>query len=217
MFEKKYNHPSYGVVQFNKVNGSPGCFMSNVNLGGYISLIVNKAQLNRNLSSYLVFPKEEVLRLRLSYHQFAELITNMNKGCGIPCTLEWLNKEGQVERYEAPPDERTQFETELKDTLTNTLSKLEELTKQVDKLKEKGKASKTELTELGNLIGSVSSKLTSNIPFVEQSFQEALDQRVANVKVETSAWIENKLINMGLEQLKDQVELIESSNDNQRP
>ena len=213
MFEKQYNHPSYGLIQFNRVTGSQSCFMSDVNLGRYISLTVKKAELNRDLSRYWVFPKEEVLRLRLSHHQFAELITNMNNSVGIPCTLEYLNGEGKLESYKAPPDERTQFETELKDKLVNTLSKLRELTKQVAELKEKGKANKGELTELSKLIGSVSTELTSNIPFVEQSFQEALDQRVANVKVETSAWIENKLVNMGLEQLKDQVKLIEGSNE----
>ena len=213
MFEKKYNHPSYGLIKFNKVTGSQSCFMSDVNLGGYISLTVKKSQLNRNFSEYWVFPQEEVLRLRLSYHQFAELITNLNNGVGIPCTLEWIAGEGKVEKYEAPPDERTQFETELKDKLNNALCKLKELNTQIAELKNKGKANKGELIQLSGLINSVSTELKSNIPFVEQLFQEALDQRVANVKVETSAWIENKLINMCLEQLKDQIKLLEKSND----
>lgn len=212
MFEKKYNHPSYGLIQFNKITGSRDCFMSDVNLGGFIQLTVKKTQLNRDLYRYWTFPKEEVLRLRLSYHQFAELITNMNNGCGIPCTLEFITGEGQVERYEAPPDERTQFEEELKIKLDTTLTKLKELTKQVAALHEKGKANKIELTQLSNLISKVGIELNSNIPFVEESFKEALDQRVANAKVETSAWIENKLVNMGLEQLKDQVKLMEGSN-----
>jgi hypothetical protein len=211
MFEKKYNHPSYGLIQFNKVNGSSNCFMSNVNLGGHITLTVKKAELNRDLSRYWVFPKEELLRLRVSYHQFAELITNMNNGCGIPCTLEWVAGEGKVEKYEAPPSERSQFETELKNRLNEALLKLEELTKQLNELKEKGKANKTELSQLTKVIDSASTELKFNIPFVEESFQEALDQRVANAKIETSAWIENKLVNIGLEQLKDQVKLIESN------
>ena len=137
----------------------------------------------------------------------------MNSGVGIPCTLQWVNGEGQVDSYEAPPDERTQFEAELKSKLDNTLSVLTELTKQIAELHEKGKANKKELTELSNLIGRIGRELNSNIPFVEESFKEALDNRVAQAKVETSAWIENKLVSMGLEQLKEKVKLLEGNNE----
>lgn len=211
---KQFNHPSYGLIQFNKTTGSSDCFMSDVNLGGFISLTVKRAELRRDLSRYWTYPREELLRLRLSYHQFAELITNMNSGCGIPCTLEWISDkgEGQVEKYINPKDERTEFEAELKETLNAALSKLECLTQQVNELKTKGKANKTELSNLSSLISSVNTELKSNIPFVENSFQEALDNRLANIKVETSAWIDNKLISMGMESLNDQIKFLDNDN-----
>lgn len=209
----RYNHPSYGLIQFNKVNGDSPCFMSDVKLGGYIDLRVRRAEVNRSLSRYSLYPRQELIRLRMSYHQFAELITNMNSGVGIPCTLEYVNGEGRVDRYESPPDEKTQFETELKETLEDALKYLKQLKAQLQELKSKGKASRKELEDLSRLTEGMATELFSNIPFVEESFAEALDNHVAQAKVEASAWIENKLISMGLEQLKEQIKMLEGDND----
>jgi hypothetical protein len=169
-------------------------------LGGHIQVRVDTAHLTRRLSRNYVHPDKGVISLRLSYHQFAELITNLNNGTGTPCTLEWITPagKGEVERYCPPPPPRTEFESELKNTLADGLEALEELKKAIEELSSKGKAGKGDLTELRKKAETVSRHLTDTAPWVEKSFQEAMDATISRSKIEASAWMDDQVRALGL-------------------
>ena len=192
-----------------------------LNLGGHIQIEVKTARLHRGLSRYYVHPDKGVLSLRLSYHQFAELITTLNNGSGTPCTLEWITPAGtgEVERYCPPPPPRTEFESELRDTLAEGLEALEELKRQIEALSSKGKAGKGELTELRRKAEAVSRHLTDRAPWVEKSFQEAMDATVSRSKIEASAWMDDRMRALGLKVIaqSNQTLELEGSNGADKP
>lgn len=187
-----------------------------LDLGGHIKIEVKTALLQRGLSRYYVHPDKGVVSLRLSYHQFAELITNLNNGSGTPCTLEWITPAGtgEVERYCPPPPPKTEFESELKETLSEGLKALEELKKAIEALSTKGKAGKGELTELREKAEAVSRHLVDNVPFVEESFQEAMAATVSRSKIEASAWMDDQVRALGLQAIAQSNQTLELEGNN---
>ncbi len=185
-------------------------------LGGHIQIRVDTAYLTRRLSRNYVHRDKGVLSLRLSYHQFAELITNLNNGSGTPCTLEWITPagEGEVERYCPPPALRTEFESELKNTLAEGLQVLEELKNSIEELSTKGKASKGDLSELRKRVETVTRQLTDSVPWVEKSFQEAMDATVSRSKIEASAWMDDQMRALGLQAIAQSNQTLELEGSN---
>lgn len=200
--DRVYEHPSFGIISISRIGctKNSNCFMAEeLDLGGHIQIEVKTARLYRRLSKHYVHPDKGVLSLRLSYHQFAELITSLNLG-GTPCTLEWITPAGagEVETYCPPPPPKTEFESELRETLAEGLEALKELKIAIEALSAKGKAGKGELTELRKKAEAVSRHLVDNVPFVEESFQEAMAATVSRSKIEASAWMDDQVRALGL-------------------
>lgn len=205
---REYTHPSYGLVSLSRVQANKSnCFMADgLEVGGYINMRVSTARMSRRLSEYSLHPDKTVLSLRLSYHQFAELITNFNNGSGTACTLEWITPAGagEVEEYVSPPSVRTEFEVDLKKELDNANQTLKELKNTIAKLEEKGKASKAELKQASELVSRVERQLFDRTSYIEKRFGEALDNATSSSKAEITAWMDAQLSRMGLESLQQQ-------------
>lgn len=189
-------------------------------LGGHIQIRVSTAFVSRRLSRNRVHPDKNVISLRLSYHQFAELITNLNNSSGTPCTLEWITPagEGEVESYSPPPTPKTEFESELKSSLAEALKSLEELKAAIEDLTTKGKAGKGDLAQLKHKVDEVNRRLISDTVWIENSFQEAMADTVSRSKIEASAWLDEQMRTLGLQAImqNNQILELEESNDTDR-
>lgn len=205
---REYTHPSYGLVSLSRVQANKSnCFMADgLEVGGYINMRVSTAMMSRRLSGYNLHPDKMVLSLRLSYHQFAELITNFNNGSGTACTLEWITPAGagEVEEYVSPPSVRSEFEVDLKKELDNANQTLKELKITIEQLVDKGKAGKEELRQASELVSRVEKQLFDSTPYIEKRFGEALDNATSRSKAEITAWMDAQLSRMGLESLQQQ-------------
>src|SRR6185312_8767541 len=91
-------HESYGVVGFNRVTGNPGSlFGSSINHSNFIRLRISRAAREWHLSTYWYRDREQLIELDLSAAQFADLITSMNVGVGVPCTLRYVGTDRMAE------------------------------------------------------------------------------------------------------------------------
>ena len=105
-FEKK-THESYGLVQFNKINGRfSNLFGTNVDSNTAIALRVKRGNIKRGLNSSWYGEEEELIEVILSPNQFSELLTTMNCGVGVPCTIQHVDGK----RAEVPPKEISDVE-----------------------------------------------------------------------------------------------------------
>lgn len=203
---REYTHPSYGLVSLSRVQANKSnCFMADgLEVGRYIKMTVSTAFLSRKLSGYNLYPDKNILSLRMSYHQFAELITNFNNGSGTACTLEWITPAGQgkVEEYVSPPSVRSEFELDLRKQLDQANKILKELKDSIAELVNKGKAGKTELKQASELVNRVERQLFDSTPYIEKRFGEALDNATSRSKAEITAWMDAQLSRMGLESLQ---------------
>lgn len=85
-------HESYGQVSFNRISCTPplDLYGSNLKHGNIISLSIRRSTKNRNLNRDTYYGGEEIVEVKLSSAQFAELLTSLNVGSGVPCTISHI-------------------------------------------------------------------------------------------------------------------------------
>lgn len=196
-------HPSYGVIQFNRVSrGGKGTalFGSSILHNDTIEMRVYEAGLRRDLSHDWIAPNKEVICVEMSAVQFAEAISSMNTS-GVPVTLRRVNME---HREECPfKDKRMEFETEFQKKMKHLAAKLESLidiSKKIEDTKFVPKVAdrKRIVGELNALVMEV----RSNIPFISSQFNEQMDKTVLEAKAEVNSFIQHRIETLGVSELQ---------------
>ena len=89
---KRQKHPAYGLVQFSRQHGgSKKLFGSQIRSDTTIALRIFEGEVQHELSydRYSHAKNRPIIEVVLSAAQFAELLTTMNMGSGVPCTIEY--------------------------------------------------------------------------------------------------------------------------------
>lgn len=110
--EKCTTHPSFGLVGFSRASvcGMRSHRMFGSAIGKHFNIVhleIRRAEQHHHLSRDRFHGREELIRVELSEAQFASLLTNMNSGSGVPCTILYVRGEGNIE---PPPDEPVEAE-----------------------------------------------------------------------------------------------------------
>lgn len=108
--EQEFTHPSYGLVQFSRRQGSPRLFGSALeDHQHYVCLSIRRAQLLRGPHGdrYYGPLRGDLIEVNLSAAQFGELLTTMNVAMGVPCTIDYLNHQKVEDPPEIPTEARS--------------------------------------------------------------------------------------------------------------
>ena len=134
MFENKETHPSYATLGFSRVSGgTTSLFGSSIQHNNTIVMTVRQGSIERSLSRDWIMGQDELLQVEMSYSQFAEAITSMNQGTGVPVTLKYLQGKGRIE--DCPfIDKKEQFEDEFKNTIEKTNANVNSLIEEITTL-----------------------------------------------------------------------------------
>lgn len=204
-FGKKEKHESYGLLQFNRItsNKDQSLFGSSITHRETIRIEIKPACIERSLNRDWYYGDGlPYVVADLSYSQFAEAISAMNVGSGVPITIRRL-KEKQVESPNFE-NKRLQFENEMKERMNEIERKLTKLTEtSEDILNNKKSINKGDRELISKQIGMLKQEIKSNIPFVLSSFNEQMDKTVQEAKGEVEAFTQNKLNSLGLEKLEE--------------
>ena len=88
MEHESLSHESFGQIQFNRSNANGTHFYgSELPQDHYISMEVHHSEIHRELTQDRYYNRGEILRIRMSSGQFAEMLTSMNCVSGVPCTI----------------------------------------------------------------------------------------------------------------------------------
>ena len=94
MQETIKKHPSYGMLSFHRVHGAATpLFGSSVQHRDTIRLTLKEGEVKRSLNTDWYFGGKQLFEVEMSLSQFAELITSLNMGDGIPVTILSLTFE----------------------------------------------------------------------------------------------------------------------------
>jgi len=204
MEAERISHESFGQIQFNRTNSKDVHFYgSELPQDHYISLEIHESVIERELTQDRYYNKGQILRLRLSSGQFAELITSMNHGSGVPCTIERIQgkKIAELPERESRKDfVHRKFEDRMKmfaDDIRDRQTKAQDLVK-------KKALSKADMHELQMLLNWMTMEIERNIPFFAKCFQETMDEVVFEAKTEVENAIQHKITTLGLGELHKQ-------------
>jgi hypothetical protein len=195
-------HPSYGLIGLSRRSSSHGVplFGSSIQNTQTITLQIKRAEHSRNYGGDHYFGQENLIEVELSQTQFAEMITTMNVGDGVPCTIRYIN----IERYPDPPFQSKMdiFHGEFKKVMHNYSVDIKKVAEEaIEILKNKPSIGKADREKILQGVESLLSKISSGIPFMTTQFEESMEKSVTEAKAHIEAFVENKIRTTGLEAL----------------
>jgi hypothetical protein len=194
-FGDKYEHPSFGTIAFSRTQGcNVPLFGSSIEHHNTIRLIVSHAELNRDLQRDWIFSRGTIVEVDMSPTQFADAITGLNSS-EIPVTIRYI-QNGQ--RIPDPPYQNKvkQFNKEFQDDINK-------LSKSFDEAINLAKETKAQ-KRLIQFIEGLKIQFKNNLPFVNESFSEQMEKTITETKGEIDAFIDNKIVQYGLDAIKIQ-------------
>jgi len=199
--EERETHESYGLVRFSRCEGNPGrLFGSSLkDHGSYVSLSLRKAEVIHSLGRdrYYGSMHGDLIEVSLSSAQFAELLTTMNVGSGVPCTIRYFNGK----RLEGPPERPLEVQ-KVKDSfqrdMSNLVAEAKQVVKDVEALLEKNSLTKADRRAILEKVGHVMMCVEHNTPFMLDQFEKASEKVVTTAKAEIDAFVTHNIVSEGL-------------------
>ena len=188
------DHPSYAILGFHRTTGhKTNLFGSSIAHNDTIQLTLKKAYTSRSLNQDWYFAREPLFKVEMSYSQFAELITSLNIGDGVPVTLRYTREDGYIE--DCPFVDRAEKHlNEFKDHLSETYQHTRDLIKKVsDLFASKKTFNKKDQAEILQILSHISADIGGNQDFQLSQFQEQMEKTVTDGKAEVECFFQNKI------------------------
>lgn len=204
---KEYSHDAFGMVSMSVVHGNQTLFGSDLNHGQSIRIRIASASMRRGLSQdWFSADSVPFTEISLSHNQFAEFITNPNRGDGIPCTINRAPERGSrikdmpaIDKIESKMDT---MKGEVKNSALREMAQLKKAYEELAAAVEGGggkKAMKEALFSMKCHIDNV----PSNMAYVTEQAQETLAKAATDAKIEVEAYIGNAINKLGIEVAKN--------------
>lgn len=203
--EKEFQHESYVMAGFSRITGSPGrLFGSSVaHHQTFIRLTIRRAKRIHNLGrDWYHGDSMPIVEVDLSAAQFAEMLTGMNVGSGVPCTLRWIDGKKMGE----PPDEMLEAEqvkTDFKEKLGGVAKKLDAAKARLQEVLAKKNLTQADRKDVQSHVDSIIQEVRSNLPFWLSQFHEATEKVVTAAKAEVDAFMTHAVMAAGWKSLKE--------------
>ena len=208
--KERISHPSFGMLRFSRVNGrSPYFFGSELPQDHFVTMEVLPGEVEKELTRDWYYAKNRpIISVRMTSNQFAEVITSLNIGSGVPVTIEY--KDGvKVEQMENKPETSKEFtHRKFQDRMKEFAQTLNGYKKTSEEIIKKKTLSKEDQSKLNNIISHAIQEISSNIPFFLECFQENMDKVVLEAKTEVESAILHKITTLGLAQLHEEQKLL---------
>jgi hypothetical protein len=199
-------HESFGMVGFNRISSSGpiNLFGSSVQSQTAVTLTIQTASRRRDLSRDWIHADKELIQVMLSPNQFSDLLTSMNVGGGVPCTIQHINGK----RMEECPavDQRKQFVDDFTAVISRIMEAGDALVKDVaDILDNKASIGKGDREKIKKQVEGLVQHVRGSVPFVHSQFNKAMDKTVTQARAEVDCFVENKVRSLGLNALDNEV------------
>ncbi len=194
-FGVRTTHPSYGTLLFSRTSsgGKTPLFGSSIQHRDTICMTLHHASIERGLNRDWIHGDKVIAEVEMSYSQFAEAITSMNIGTGVPVTVRWTEKDGKIPLCDFV-SKREQFEDEFKTQRKNATRVSEELIQEVTELfNQKGTLKKADKEDILRKLNKLKMDIGINTDFIVNQFNEQMDKTVMEAKGEIEAFYQNKV------------------------
>lgn len=208
-FGIRTSHPAYGTIMFNRAYGyKRSLFGSSIEHKNVITMELRHADITRGYHEDSIFGGKMIAEIEMSYSQFAEAITSFGQGSGIPCTIRYTEKDGNIPECDFI-SKRKQFEDEFKKKREEATNESQQLLQNVaDLFSQKKALTKADKESVLKKLSKLSMDLGSNMDFIASQFNEQMDKTVMEAKGEIESFCQNKInsiANAALVEHKDEI------------
>ena len=208
-------HESFAMLGITRssCSFSQNLFGSSIQHSHTIRLKIAPAKIDRMLNrDWFRANTKSYIEVEMSYSQFAEAITSMNVGDGVPVTLRRL--DGKMIEDCPQFDKRQEFEKEFEKEMLKIGQSLRVLTEKAEALlSEKKPPTKADKEVILKGIKMLQQEIESNVPFIQSSFNEQMDKTILEAKGEFEGFVMHKVISTGLEGLQKEFKMLGESED----
>jgi len=211
------SHPAFGMISLSRTTCSPPAvlFGSAVKHGSYISLVIKEASRETDLYRDWYFSRDELIRIVISGTQLGEMLSSMNVGEGVPCTIERFNGESRpsIEEFSTVQEEA---QKQMEGKLDKLFESSKELLSKAQAIVKQGAPKKADKEELLSLLTQLSHGIGSNMAFAGKCFDEKVEKVVTQAKGEVESFINSKIHSAGLDALRGGQPIIQLDFDKSR-
>jgi hypothetical protein len=196
--EKRIEYESFGMIRISRCSCNIGLNFhgSDVKHSSFLTLRISTSRIDRHLHKDRYHAKDKIVEVDLTHSQFSEMISNMNCGDGVPCTIKYAN-----DKYmEKTPDrsKREEYVNEFSNDVDQLRNLLKEAMKEMDSLQSKNGATKADKSSVSAKIRKALQEVNCNMPFIKESFNKSLNRAVDDAKRN----IEGHVMHMALSSTK---------------
>lgn len=192
---KRKTHPSYGMISFSRESCTPATslFGSSIKHGNPIRMVLSHANIERGLNKDWYHAKGRIAEVEMSQSQFADAITSLNMGDGVPCTITFTERDGYMPACDFV-SKIEQFKGEFSDHLSGIKNNLDKNIKTVEEVLETRKTlRKSDKKAILSVLYSARQNVGSNANFIIDSFNEQMDKTVTEAKGEIEAFVQHQV------------------------
>lgn len=190
--DERVSHPAYGLISAVRTTtgGRPNfMFGSDFPHAQTVTLRIERAYTSRNLSNDYHHSKDTLIEVEMTESQFAALPSMMGTS-GVPCTLRTYRMKGIDAPLEYFPGIQSvrqriaQFQCEVQKVTDAIDCKVEETAALIAGMKS---LSKKDRDALIKQLGSLTSGITSSIPFIAEQFSEHVERELFDLTTNARA------------------------------
>lgn len=212
--EKVDKHPSYGLVSLNRLDNGTGRRLFGSALPSHartmsLRIYTDVERIHSLGRERYYSPNGPVIEVELSAAQFAELITTMNVGFGVPCTVRYQNGvdpgEAPVVKHETE-NVRDEFENVFTKAVANLKAEEASLISNIE-----GKVSKKVIETIKHAFYMATMAVESNAPFYLEQFERATSKITNQAKAEVDAFMAQTIQAAGIKALREGLVTVEET------
>lgn len=202
-------HPAFGMIGMSMVShGGGGAVLhgSSIRHSNYIELTIKEGERREHLGRSWYSGRRGLISIKISGTQLADMLTTMNHGDGVPCTISYYNGEyrPRIEAIETPQSLMTEY---VKQTLNAALKDAKELVAQAEKIcKETAGIKKADKEALLSLVTKLNHAVNSNLPYAAKCMDEKMEHSVTEAKGAVESFVTSKITSLGLQALVERGE-----------
>jgi len=187
MDRQQYRNDSYGQISFSRTQCTgKKLYGSEIKHDSFISMEINNSEMvEDDLHQTHYFERDKIIEVSITASQFAELITTLNYGTGVPCTLEYVRDVGKlnyIPPYDTNVDEKLEKTINIeKERFKETVISIQNELKNILSKKNIGKKDKEELQ---SKIDMLIRNCINNYKFAERQFKKQMEKHIVECKTE---------------------------------
>ena len=195
MERETFTHPAFGMIGFSRVTGGENTlFGSSIKHNDKIVMKLKHGEQDRHLHGDWYSGRGLITEIEMSYSQFAECISTLNVGDGVPCTIRFTEKDGRLPYIKENVSKREQFRNEFSSKILKAMKQVQEEIDAIQKsLDDKKTLGVKDRKEMVSKLRQVKYNIGSNLDFCVEQFDEQMDKTTLEAKGEIEAFCQNKI------------------------